>query len=84
MLDDAAGIARVHVDTWRTAYRGLIPDDVLAGFSYLAANDPARRFYEVLGGRLLREKQADIFGLTLPEVSYGWTDLDDLIRRAGG
>ncbi len=29
-LDDAAAIARVHVATWRTAYRGLLPDDFLA------------------------------------------------------
>lgn len=28
--EDAAGIARVHVDSWRTTYRGLVPDDVLA------------------------------------------------------
>jgi ribosomal protein S18 acetylase RimI-like enzyme len=28
-IDDAAAIARVHVDTWRTAYRGLLPADFL-------------------------------------------------------
>jgi len=28
-LDDAAAIARVHIDTWRTAYRGLLPDSFL-------------------------------------------------------
>ena len=27
--DDAMGVAIVHVDTWRAAYRGLIDDDVL-------------------------------------------------------
>ena len=27
---DAAAISRVHVATWRTAYRGLLPDDFLA------------------------------------------------------
>ncbi len=26
---DAPGIARIHVETWRTAYRGQIPDAVL-------------------------------------------------------
>ncbi len=31
---DAAGIARVHVDTWRAAYRGIVPDDYLASLSY--------------------------------------------------
>ena len=30
VLDDAESIARVHVDSWRTTYRGLLPDDFLA------------------------------------------------------
>ena len=30
---DAAGIARVHVDTWRTTYPGHLPDDFIAGLS---------------------------------------------------
>jgi ribosomal protein S18 acetylase RimI-like enzyme len=33
-LADAAGIARVHVDTWRSAYRGIVPDAVLDELSY--------------------------------------------------
>lgn len=31
---DAAAIARVHVDTWRATYRGIVPDDPLAKLSY--------------------------------------------------
>lgn len=31
--DDALSIARVHVEAWRTAYAGLIPDAVLVGLS---------------------------------------------------
>ena len=30
---DARGIARVHVDTWRTTYAGLVPDDYLVGMT---------------------------------------------------
>ncbi len=30
---DSRAIARVHVDSWRVAYRGLLPDDYLAGLS---------------------------------------------------
>lgn len=33
-LDDATAIALVHVDTWRTAYRGIVPEDYLAQLSY--------------------------------------------------
>lgn len=31
--EDAAAIARVHVEAWRSAYAGLIPDAVLVGMS---------------------------------------------------
>ena len=33
-LSDAGGIARVHVDTWRASYRGIIPDAHLDSLSY--------------------------------------------------
>jgi len=33
-FDDAAAIARVHVDTWRTTYAGILSADYLAGLSY--------------------------------------------------
>ncbi|MCM3094358.1 GNAT family N-acetyltransferase [Cytobacillus sp. AMY 15.2] len=33
-LDDALGIAKVHVDSWRTTYKGIIPNDFLNNLSY--------------------------------------------------
>jgi ribosomal protein S18 acetylase RimI-like enzyme len=30
---DAPGIARVHVESWRTTYAGIMPDDLLANLS---------------------------------------------------
>ncbi len=33
-VSDAEGIARVHVDTWRHAYRDIVSADFLAGLSY--------------------------------------------------
>ena len=33
-LEDARGIAVVHVDTWRDAYRGIVPDDYLDAMDY--------------------------------------------------
>lgn len=33
-IEDAAGIARVQVDTWRTTYAGIMPDVVLGQLSY--------------------------------------------------
>lgn len=31
--EDALAIGHVHVDSWRTTYRGLLPDSVLASLS---------------------------------------------------
>ena len=33
-LNDVLAIAQVHVNTWRTTYRGTIPDDYLTQLSY--------------------------------------------------
>ena len=33
-VDDTAILARVHIDSWRTTYHGILPDDVLDGLSY--------------------------------------------------
>lgn len=33
-VSDAAAIARVHVDSWRTTYTGIVPEDYLANLSY--------------------------------------------------
>ncbi|GAA0594684.1 GNAT family N-acetyltransferase [Virgibacillus siamensis] len=33
-VNDAAQIAKVHVDSWRTTYRGIVPDSFLDGMSY--------------------------------------------------
>lgn len=33
-LGDAYGIAKVHVDVWRTAYKGIMPDALLDDLSY--------------------------------------------------
>jgi ribosomal protein S18 acetylase RimI-like enzyme len=36
VIADAAAIAGVHVSAWRVAYRGIVPDDVLAAQSVAA------------------------------------------------
>lgn len=167
--DDAPAIAYVHVEVWRTTYRGLLPDDVLAQLSVerrsegwrqaaaqsgqagralfvahedgrivgfagcgpertgdprytgelyavyvleshqrqgigrslvryvvealvsgahramllwvLTANVGARRFYESLGGHMVREQLIEIGGAHYSETAYGWDDLPGLLQR---
>lgn len=171
---DAAGIARVHVESWQTTYRGIVPAAYLDGLSVenrqrgwerqlggaigpldvfvaedtatgaivgfvsggpeqggtdpafpwelyaiylladrqrrgigkrlaaalierlrqrgagslllwvLAENWPARRFYEALGGAVVRERSITIGGVELPELAYGWHDLAALLQRIAG
>lgn len=40
---DAAAIARVHVDSWRTTYRGVFPEEVLARLTYEARAESWRK-----------------------------------------
>jgi ribosomal protein S18 acetylase RimI-like enzyme len=47
---DAAGIGRVRIDAWRAAYRGIVPDEVLANLDYAAEAERHRqRFHETRG-----------------------------------
>jgi ribosomal protein S18 acetylase RimI-like enzyme len=166
---DAPGMAKVRVDTWRDAYRGILPGELLAGLSYQAtaerwqkvywearepgvavfvaenehqeivgiaicgpeqsqdpiyqgeiyvlyvlpqyqrqgigrrlverciqhlvdelkfktmliwviAENPYRRFYEMLGGKASGEKTKDIGGKMVVEVGYGWETIDALAK----
>lgn len=46
-VNDAASIARIHVESWRTTYAGMLPDDLLLG---LRSGEPeSRRWRQVLG-----------------------------------
>lgn len=47
-----------------------------------AANAPARRFYEALGGRVVREREVDESGVMVPEVMYGWPDTRPLLSAS--
>jgi len=47
---DAAEIARIHVDTWRAAYRGIVPQDYLASLSYEESEEMWRRTASEGGG----------------------------------
>jgi GNAT superfamily N-acetyltransferase len=46
---DAAAIARVHVDSWRTSYRGIVPESFLASMSYKDFEDRWRGWLRGVG-----------------------------------
>jgi len=42
-VEDAPEIGRVHVNSWRTTYKGIVPDEVLANLSYTLREQKARQ-----------------------------------------
>ncbi|MDQ3704345.1 MAG: GNAT family N-acetyltransferase [Chloroflexota bacterium] len=33
-IEDVPGIARVHIESWRTTYKGMVPQHIIDGFTY--------------------------------------------------
>jgi hypothetical protein len=50
-------------------------------FVWVARDNPSRGFYEALGGTLVRERRAPIFGVEIDEAGYGWDDTGALLSR---
>ncbi len=68
-IDDAAGLARVHVDTWRTAYAGIVPDEHLAKLSYEQRTQRWREMFAApYPGRLMlaaENEQGQVVGFAI-------------------
>ena len=62
--EDIPSIARVHVDSWRTAYRGIVADSFLAALSYQKNEERHRRYMALPGAIYLAAEspQAGIVG----------------------
>lgn len=61
--EDARAIAAVHVASWRTTYRGLLPDDFLDSLDVAAYESRWRRILEDGSGRVyVAEDGRDIVG----------------------
>ena len=46
---------------------------------WVIAENPYRRFYETLGGKLVREITREIGGKMIAEAGYGWEDIHRLL-----
>jgi len=65
---DALALARVHVDSWRVAYRGLVPDTALDSLSYESS---AGRFRDAIATQQEETYCADESGVILGFVTLG-------------
>lgn len=66
-------VAQVAEDLASRGYRSLV--------IWVLKDNPARRFYERLGGRLATEKVVEIGGRQLVDVAYVWSDLAGLRQQ---
>jgi GNAT superfamily N-acetyltransferase len=62
---------------------GLVRQGLTSMLVWVLRENPWSRFYEALGGRLLREREIEIAGTPYPERAYGWPDASVLARRQG-
>lgn len=64
--NDAAAIAKVHVDSWRTTYIGILPDGYLANMSYEGRERAWRNNFNKRGRRefvyVAEEEKGEIVG----------------------
>lgn len=47
---------------------------------WVLADNPARKFYQAMGGVFVKQQPITIGSTTLPEVAYGWKDLNALLQ----
>ena len=72
---DAAAIARVHVQSWREAYRGLVPDGYLDQLSVAAHERQWRRTFADGGWAFVAEWEQRIVGFASGGLSRGRRDI---------
>ena len=74
--DDIVGVAKVRVDTWRAAYKGIIPDEFLESLSHQSVAERWKKaFWEnknaAVGAFVAENEQQEIVGIAMcgPEQS---------------
>lgn len=65
----------------RALFGTLTQDSMGSALVWVLAANPARFFYESLGGRFIAVREEKLWGTVLPQMAYGW---DDLASAAGG
>ena len=59
----------------------LVDNDRRSLYLLTLEASPYRRFYDKLGGQVVRQKQIHIDGLAYTELIYAWTNLNTLVSR---
>jgi len=72
-----AGIGRgILANMFRSFHAGGLNSAVI----WVLAPNPARFFYEAVGGERVGEREERLWGADLPEIAYGWHDLGAALK----
>ncbi len=66
---------------FQTVVQKLEQMDIHSMLVWVLADNSACRFYEILGGKKVRDKQIERGGKTLTEVAYGWSNITSLVNK---
>lgn len=64
-------------------FQRMLDEGLSSAMLWVLAANPARYFYERVGGRRIADRQLDMGRFGVPAVAYGWPDLADTVRRSG-
>jgi GNAT superfamily N-acetyltransferase len=59
-----------------SGFRALKRAGFSSAFVWVLAQNPSRFFYEAMGGNRIGERAESLWGVELPEIAYGWPDLE--------
>ena len=63
--------------------RRLLEQGIDSMLLWVLSDNPARKFYEDLGAKRIREKPLSLGGVEVIEVAYGWRNLKELVEAHG-
>ncbi len=63
-------------------FRRLLKGGIESALVWVLAENPARFFYETMGGQRIAERREKLWGVVLPEAAYGWADLGRALAPA--
>lgn len=66
---------RVGTALMRAAFQGMRDARFSSCVIWAHARNPARFFYEAMGGRLIAERSRRMMGTAVPEAAFGWNRL---------
>jgi ribosomal protein S18 acetylase RimI-like enzyme len=83
LLDDVQGLGLGRM-LMATMAAGMMEDGLSSALVWVLDDNPARWFYERMGGVRVAEVPSKFAGSDITETAYGWADLEPLARLSAG